>query len=79
MNYMYYIVKETRKITAETKYITYGIEVVCKGSVIKKIPDISHDFSAVTEFADLCNRLRLDPMQLQEAAEDMLDVYPKFK
>ena len=38
--------------------------------MIASVPDITDDRARIEETAELCNRLRLDPLQLYDIAED---------
>lgn len=65
----YIVFAET--VTADGEaHTVYGISCVREGRVVACAPDITPDRTRIEEAALLCNRLRLDPLQLKDIAED---------
>ncbi len=62
------------ELTSESgdSYIAYGIEVREDGRTIRRVPDVTSDEHDARDFASLCTRLKLDPMQLDDAIYDLL-------
>ncbi|MCQ2552381.1 MAG: DUF6514 family protein [Clostridia bacterium] len=70
-NIKYTIIVTT--ITVEEKeYNSYGIACNDNGKIMKFVEDVSIDEKAVEKLVKLFNRLKLDPVQLEEAIEDAL-------
>lgn len=79
MTYKYIVIKEKPKFTTETDRITYGIKATYNDRIIKTVSDISSYFELVSRLAGLCNHLKLNPTQLEEVVEDMLNTSPKIE
>ncbi len=56
--------------------IGYGIALVSVNddvmSVLQTVADMSSDKVSVEKFVESCNRVELDPVHLQDAAEDFI-------
>ncbi|MBO4819086.1 MAG: hypothetical protein J5528_03000 [Firmicutes bacterium] len=72
MKKIYYEIKETKIDLNEETVTSYGISCKEDGIVISSIDDISTDRDSVGRLAGLCNELELDPLQLEEVAEDFV-------
>lgn len=51
-------------------HTVYGIRCVREGRVVACASDITADLAKIEKTALLCSRLRLDPLQLKDIAED---------
>ena len=67
-----YTVKESKVRINEKTYLSYGISCTKNGSAVAEVDDISVDREAVEKLAGMCNDLKLDPMQLEDVAEDFV-------
>lgn len=69
----YILCKETYK-SKRSERIAYGIAAYAedKQTCITKLQDITSDKDALSELIDLCNRLQLSPIHLQDVIEDFL-------
>ena len=72
MQIEYIAVKEEIKNEWGELYISYGIEVRADGHPIRQVHDITLNENDANDFASLCTRLKLDPIQLDEAIYDLL-------
>ena len=72
MQIEYIAVKEEIKNESGELYISYGIEVREDGRTIRRVPDVTMNEEEANDFASLCTRLKLDPIQLDEAIYDLL-------
>ncbi|MBO5273443.1 MAG: hypothetical protein J6I45_02385 [Clostridia bacterium] len=72
MQIEYIAVKEEIKNESGELYISYGIEVREDGRTIRRVPDVTMNEKEANDFASLCTRLKLDPIQLDEAIYDLL-------
>ena len=70
MREMKYMVFAEEVTIGEDSCTVYGLKCVRGGQVIASVPDITDDRAMIEETAELCNRLRLDPLQLYDIAED---------
>lgn len=70
---------------AEDHYLLYGCERISYGlvvyadaasegtaSILASIPDISSDYAALAALAELCNRMGLSLIHLDDVVEDFL-------
>ena len=64
--------KEKYEVEIEKVYVSYGIACRDNEKIMKFVEDISVDEVAVERLVKLFNRLKLDPVQLEEAIEDAL-------
>ena len=65
--------KVTQKVVCVegNKYVSYGVCAVDEnGRVTARVSDISTNKSLVLAFCKKCNRCKLSPLHLKEAAED---------
>lgn len=69
---MYCVVEETLEKEEIGEYITYGIAICEDGKILRKISDISVSRQMVTELCERCNRLKLDPIHIDDVIEDNL-------
>ena len=67
-----YIVKEEVVLCEGAPCVTYGIEAVCDGAVVARLPSLFVSRMRAERLAALANRLRLSPSHLSEVAEDIL-------
>ena len=69
----YILCKETYK-SKRSERIAYGIAAYAEDqqTCITKLHDITSDKDALSELIDLCNRLQLSPIHLQDVIEDFL-------
>ena len=67
-----YEIKETAVCIGEEIHTGYGISCLMEGAVVKEIEDLSTDRSSVETLAKACNELELDPIQLEDVAEDFV-------
>ena len=70
MREMKYMVFAEEVTIGEDRCTVYGLKCVRGGQVIASVRDITDDRARIEETAELCNRLRLDPLQLYDIAED---------
>ncbi len=56
------------------KHTVYGMEVHQNGRVMRAIADIFFDKKRALHFVELCNRLQLDPIHLDDVIEDILSM-----
>ena len=54
------------------RYISYGIDVVENEAVLRSVKDITTDEARLSGLVDLCNKLQLSPVQLDDVIEDFL-------
>ena len=67
-----YTIIVTSVTVEEKEYESYGIACRDNEKIMKFVEDISVDEVAVERLVKLFNRLKLDPVQLEEAIEDAL-------
>ena len=70
---------ECRYILLKSEYestVTFGIAVAvdCDEcvTILDSYMDLSSDQSKITELIELCNTLKLDPIQLQDVIDDFI-------
>ena len=74
-NIMYQIIKNTypnNTVFAHTYGIAFTITYDDCIVVLSAIYDICQDQTAITQLVELCNRLQLDPIHLQDVVDDFL-------
>lgn len=54
------------------RYISYGIDVVENEAVLRSVKDITTDEARLSGLVDLCNKLQLSPVHLDDVIEDFL-------
>ena len=54
------------------RYISYGIDVVENEAILRSVKDITTDEARLSGLVDLCNKLQLSPVQLDDVIEDFL-------
>lgn len=54
------------------EYITYGIQIYNDGELIREISDVSTSERKVADLCECCNRLKLDPIHIDDVIEDIL-------
>ena len=67
-----YIINETAMTVNEKTEISYGISCLEDGHEIESINDLSPDHNKVKQLVDTCNKLKLDPVHLNDVAEDCI-------
>lgn len=71
-----YCVVKTTYMTDKSARDSFGIAAVAEedGSitVLETISDLCADYEVITRFVQLCNDLKLDPIHLQDVADDFL-------
>ena len=68
---MYYVLPKEMTLCEES-YIGYGIATIEGNEIRELVSDISTNRLTVKYLVDLCNDLDLDPLQINEVAEDFL-------
>lgn len=53
-------------------YVSYGIELIDDGLIVRKISDISTDEKTVLHLVSLANELELSPIHIDDVIEDIL-------
>ncbi len=69
---MYFIKEEIFENEEIGKYITYGVVIYQKDKAVREIYDVSTSKRKVMELCARCNRLKLDPMHIDDVIEDFL-------
>lgn len=72
MQIIYSILEEKRTDDSGNSYIAYGIEARENGRTLRHVSDITIHEKVAENFVSLCNRLALDPEQLNDAVYDLL-------
>ena len=67
-----YIINETALTVNEKTEISYGISCFEDGHEIERIKDLSTNHNKVKQLVDTCNKLQLDPVHLNDVAEDFI-------
>jgi len=70
-NFKYSLVISSIVVEEET-YNSYGIACSENDTVKKCIEDVSIDKKEVSDLIDLFNKLKLDPIQMEDVIEDAL-------
>ena len=74
-----YGVVEEKYVLGKSKGTAYGIaayadaETDGTATIVASVNDISSDKDKVEEFAKICNRAKLSPRALKDAAEDFVE------
>ncbi|MBE6617128.1 MAG: hypothetical protein E7627_04200 [Ruminococcaceae bacterium] len=72
-----YIVVECNYICDAVSRKSYGIAYVCVSdgvvTILQSVTDITSDKCAIEHIVDLCCRLQLDPIHLNDIVEDYIE------
>ena len=71
--HMYYQITEELKTTEEKDYISYGVAVFDENDEIKAVVcDITPTYETAVRFLKLCEKNKISPLHLKDAAEDYI-------
>lgn len=74
MKYHYIVIESSGEIM-DSCFISYGIALVSVDdltTVLQTVTDLSLDKEKVRSLVEKCNELQLDPIQLEDVAEDFV-------
>lgn len=71
-NYMYVVERDTKTNEDGEEYTCYGIKAYENNQIVNSLLDVFLNEPIAKDFADMCNRLQLNPIHLENAIEDYL-------